>query len=316
MNQPLRIIFAGTPDFAATALTDLIESPHHIVAVYSQPDRPKGRGRKLQASPVKLIALKHDIAVEQPLNFKTDESLATLESYQADVMIVAAYGLLLPETILKAPRYGCLNIHASLLPRWRGAAPIQRAILAGDTETGITIMQMDKGLDTGAMLNKITCDISATDTASSLHDKLALLGGPLILESLDTLQNKALNPEKQDDALSNYASKLNKSEAVIDWSNTADDIVLQIRAFNNWPVAQSKIDDQVIRIWHAQKVLTESTTASPGTIIAVDKKGIVVACGDGAISILKLQRVGSKPMATADFLNGQAKLVALGNCFS
>ncbi len=316
MNQPLRIIFAGTPDFAATALTDLLASSHQIVAVYSQPDRPKGRGRKRQASPVKLIALEHEIAVEQPLNFKTEESLATLESYHADVMIVAAYGLLLPESILNAPRYGCLNIHASLLPRWRGAAPIQRAILAGDTETGITIMQMDKGLDTGAMLNKITCDISADDTASSLHDKLALLGGPLILKSLKTLQNKALTPEKQNNALSNYATKLNKAEALIDWSKTADAILLQIRAFNSWPVAQSTIQENVIRIWQAQKDLSESASTPPGTIIAVDKKGITVACGEGAISILKLQRVGSKPMTTADFLNGQAKLVTVGNSFS
>jgi len=320
MSTPLRIIFAGTPDFAAIALADLIKSPHQIVAVYSQPDRPKGRGRKLQASPVKLVALEHDIPVEQPLNFKEPESVATLKSYQADVMIVAAYGLLLPESVLNSPTHGCLNIHASLLPRWRGAAPIHRAILAGDTETGITIMQMDKGLDTGAMLNKITCKITSTDTSSSLHDKLALLGGPLILDSLKTLQNKALKPESQNDSLSNYASKLNKSEAQINWSNTADEILLQIRAFNSWPVAQSNIEEQVIRIWQAQKVKLDSLNSTPklnpGTIISVDKKEIVVACGENAISILKLQRVGSKPMATADFLNGQAKLVAAGNCFS
>jgi len=320
MTTSLRIIFAGTPDFAATALADLIKSQHDIIAVYSQPDRPKGRGRKLQASPVKTLALEHDIPVEQPDNFKSSESLTTLTNYNADLMIVAAYGLLLPEAVLSTPRYGCLNIHASLLPAWRGAAPIQRAILAGDTQTGITIMQMDKGLDTGDMLEKISCDINNDDTASSLHDKLAVLSGPLILKTLETLQDKALQPEKQNDNLTSYAKKLSKSEATIDWSQSAAEIVLQIRAFNNWPVAQTTIDDQVIRIWQADIIESDSKSGSsnnkPGTIISVDKKTIIVACGSDSLAIKKLQRVGSKPMATSDFLNGQAKLVAVGNIFS
>ncbi|MFV2060918.1 MAG: methionyl-tRNA formyltransferase [Gammaproteobacteria bacterium] len=316
MTSPLRIIFAGTPEFAAVALADLIKSQHDVVAVYSQPDRPKGRGRKLQASPVKLLALENTIAVEQPLDFKTENSINTLASYKADVMIVAAYGLLLPEIVLNTPRYGCLNIHASLLPAWRGAAPIQRAILAGDTQTGITIMQMDKGLDTGDMLNKITCDISPTDTASSLHDKLALLGGPLLLETLTNLQTNNLHPEKQNNDNTLYASKLSKAEAKIDWSKTADEILLQIRAFNSWPVAQATINDQVIRIWQAKKSDVTAENEKPGTIVAVDKNGIVVACGENAISISNLQRVGSKAMTTSDFLNGHAKLVAVGQCFS
>ncbi|VAX00001.1 Methionyl-tRNA formyltransferase [hydrothermal vent metagenome] len=315
MTSPLKIIFAGTPDFAAIALVDVIKSPHEIVAVYSQPDRPKGRGRKLQASPVKTLALEHSIPVEQPLNFKASDTVDTLANYNADVMIVAAYGLLLPENVLSTPQYGCLNIHASLLPAWRGAAPIQHAILAGDTQTGITIMQMDKGLDTGDMLNKITCDIANDDTASSLHDKLALLGGPLMLDTLETLQNKTLKPEKQNDQLSTYAAKLSKSQAQIDWSQSADAILLQIRALNSWPVAQSSIQNNVIRIWQAQKTTHASSNHKPGTIIAVDKKTIVVACVDGAIAIKNLQRVGSKAMSTTDFLNGHAKLVALGNIF-
>lgn len=316
MQSPLKIIFAGTPDFAAIALADLIRSPHEIIAVYSQPDRPKGRGRKRQASPVKLMAQQHNIAIEQPDNFKSTESLDKFIEYQADVMIVAAYGLLLPGSILNTPRYGCLNIHASLLPAWRGAAPIQRAILAGDKQTGITIMQMDVGLDTGDILNKISCDIQADDTASSLHDKLALLGGPLTLETLKMLQNNALKPLRQSDELTSYASKLTKSEAKIDWSNTADAILLQIRAFNSWPVAHANINDQVIRIWQAKKVDIDSSNEKPGTILTSNKKELVIACGKDAIAIINLQRVGSKAMATSEFLNGQAALVAVGNSFS
>ncbi len=312
----LKIIFAGTPDFAAIALADLIKSQHEIVAVYSQPDRPKGRGRKLQASPVKLLALEHDIPVEQPLNFKSAESIETLANYNADIMIVAAYGLLLPEIVLTTPQYGCLNIHASLLPAWRGAAPIQRAILAGDKQTGITIMQMDIGLDTGDMLNKITCDISETDNASNLHDKLAILGGPLLLETVSALQNNKLKSEKQNAALTSYATKLSKAEAKINWSEPADTILLQIRAFNSWPVAQTNINDHVIRIWQAEKHEFNSDKTKPGTIVAVNKKNIVVACGKDAISILNLQKVGSKAMATSNFLNGHADLVAVGNCFT
>jgi methionyl-tRNA formyltransferase len=316
MTTPLRIIFAGTPDFAAVALADLLKSQHEVVAVYSQPDRPKGRGRKLQASPVKLLAMQHAIPVEQPLNFKSDNSIKTLTDYNADIMVVAAYGLLLPDVILKTPRYGCVNIHASLLPAWRGAAPIQRAILAGDKQTGITIMQMDVGLDTGTMLNKVTCDITTSDTASSLHDKLAILGGPLLLETLTAIQNNTLNPEKQNEALTSYASKLSKAEAKIDWTKSADTILLQIRAYNSWPVAQATINDQVIRIWRALKSEFDTANKKTGTIVSVSKKEIIVACGEGAISIINLQRVGSKAMATADFLNGHAELVAVGTIFS
>jgi methionyl-tRNA formyltransferase len=301
-RPPLRLIFAGTPDFAAEALHALIRSPHEIVAVYTQPDRPAGRGRKLTPSPVKQLALQHQLTVLQPVSLKTPEAAAQLRTLDADVMVVAAYGLLLPPEVLGIPHYGCLNIHASLLPRWRGAAPIQRAILAGDSETGITIMQMDKGLDTGAMLLKLTCPITGKDTAASLHDRLATLGAEAIITALDQLPTLTATP--QDDRQATYAAKLTKQEAVIDWHRPAEELDRLIRAFNPWPVAQTSVNGQTLRIWSAQP-LAGKANVSPGTVIGRDKQGIDIACGEGVLRLTRLQPAGSKPMDVAAFLNGR-----------
>jgi methionyl-tRNA formyltransferase len=301
-HPPLRLIFAGTPDFAAKALHALIRSPHEIVAVYTQPDRPAGRGRKLTPSPVKQLALQHQLTVLQPASLKTAEATEQLRALDADVMVVAAYGLLLPPKVLEMPRYGCLNIHASLLPRWRGAAPIQRAILAGDKETGITIMQMDQGLDTGAMLLKLTCPITRQDTAASLHDRLASLGAEAIITALDQLPT--LIPTPQDDREATYAAKLTKQEAIIDWHLPAEDLDRLIRAFNPWPVAQTSVNGQTLRIWSAQP-LADKANVPPGTVIGRDKQGIDIACGEGVLHLTRLQPAGSKPMDVAAFLNGR-----------
>ncbi len=305
MSNPLKIIYAGTPEFAATALAALLETEHEVCAVYTQPDRPAGRGRKLKASPVKELALEHDIEVRQPESLKEAEAQQALAALEADVMIVAAYGLLLPKEVLEAPRLGCLNIHASLLPRWRGAAPIQRAILEGDSETGVTIMQMDVGLDTGDMLYKLATPITAEDNAQRLHDRLAELGAQAIVEALAALQAGELTPEPQDDALANYASKLNKAEAAIDWQQSAAQIARQVAAFNPWPVAQTSLDDKVVRIWEAEAV-DGGGTAAPGSVVAEDKQGIDVACGEGALRLKRLQLPGGKPLTVAEFLNGRS----------
>lgn len=308
----LRLIFAGTPDFAATALAALIKSEHEVVAVYTQPDRPAGRGRKLRASPVKEVALENNIPVLQPENLKEAEAQEKLRSFNADVMIVAAYGLILPQVVLDIPRLGCLNIHASLLPRWRGAAPIQRAIAAGDKESGITIMQMNAGLDTGDILQLSPCLISDEDNGGSLHDRLAEIGANAILETLTNLTNNKITPVPQDDALATYAHKLDKQEAQINWQNSAIEIDRLIRAFNPWPVAFTLLDDKPLRIWQAQ-VLEIKTGAKPGTVIACDKKGIDISCGDGVLRILKLQPSGSKAMDVAAFMNGHAKQLPVGS---
>ena len=305
----LRIIFAGTPDFAAEALAALLNTPHKILAVYTQPDRPAGRGRKLKPSPVKQLALEHQRPVLQPATLKTEENIEVLRGFDADVMVVAAYGLLLPPEVLSLPRYGCLNIHASLLPRWRGAAPIQRAILAGDTESGITIMQMDAGLDTGAMLLKKSCPIAPQETSASLHDRLAELGAQAIVEALNQLSDLEAAP--QDESQVTYASKLSKSEALIDWHRSAEELARQVRAFNPWPVAQTIVNGQTLRIWTAHPQ-TGQTEASAGTIIRVDKQGIDVACGKGVLRITRLQPAGSKPMDVTAFLNGRPNMLTPG----
>lgn len=305
----LRIIFAGTPEFAAKALAALLNTPHEIVAVFTQPDRPAGRGRQLKPGPVKQLALEHQLPVLQPVSLKTPESMQQLKGLEADVMVVAAYGLLLPAQVLKLPRYGCLNIHASLLPRWRGAAPIQRAILAGDTQTGITIMQMDTGLDTGAMLLKKSCTITPEDTGASLHDRLAELGAEAIVEALAQLPDLKLTP--QDESQVTYAKKLSKSEAQIDWHRSAEDIARQVRAYNPWPVAQTSANGQTLRIWAAEE-LTLQEDAAAGQIIRLNKQGIDVACGKGMLRITRLQPAGSKPMDVAAFLNGRPDMLAQG----
>ncbi len=302
----MRIIFAGTPDFAAVALQALLDSPHEIVAVYTQPDRPAGRGRKLKPGPVKALAQHHDIPVCQPISLKSEEEQIILKGWQADVMVVAAYGLILPEAVLKIPRYGCLNIHASLLPRWRGAAPIQRAILAGDKETGVTIMQMDVGLDTGDMLLKESCPIQTMDTAQDLHDRLAIMGSHGLLQILDQLPD-GLHPEKQNEQQACYAQKLDKAEARLDWQQSATQLARQIQAFNPWPIAQTKLGDKIIRIWQAE-VLDDQSDAKPGSLIKSDKTGFNVACGKGVLRITLLQLPGGKAMDSAALLNGHPNL--------
>jgi methionyl-tRNA formyltransferase len=300
----LNIIFAGTPDFAAGHLQALIDSRHNVVGVYSQPDRPAGRGKKLQPSAVKKLALEHNIPVYQPLNFKQESSVEELEALNADIMIVVAYGLLLPLAVLEAPKMGCLNVHASILPRWRGAAPIQRAIQAGDAETGITIMQMDVGLDTGNMLSKTVIEIEAGETGGSLHDRLLEKGPTALLQTLTLLQAGETLAEKQDDNLANYAHKLSKEEALIDWSLPAKDIELSIRAFNPFPCAYTLLGDQRIKVWHAI-ALEEPTMLLPGTIIRVSHDGVDVATGAGLIRLVNIQLIGKKAMMIRDFLNGQ-----------
>jgi methionyl-tRNA formyltransferase len=300
----LNIVFAGTPDFAAGHLQALIDSRHNVVGVYSQPDRPAGRGKKLHPSAVKKLALEHDIPVYQPLNFKQPNSVAELAALNADIMIVVAYGLLLPLAVLEAPKMGCLNVHASILPRWRGAAPIQRAIQADDAETGITIMQMDVGLDTGDMLSKTVIEINANETGGSLHDRLLEKGPAALLQTLTLLQAGEALAEKQDDKHANYAHKLSKEEALIDWSLPAKDIELSIRAFNPFPCAYTLLGDQRIKVWQAI-ALEEPTMLLPGTIIRVSNDGVDVATGAGVIRLINIQLIGKKAMMIRDFLNGQ-----------
>lgn len=324
-SHSLRVIFAGTPDFAASALDALIKNKKNtgndieVIAVYTQPDRPAGRGRQLKASPVKELALEHSIEVHQPLNFKQQDDLDTLKQLKPDLMIVAAYGIILPESVLNTPSLGCINIHASLLPRWRGAAPIQRAIISGDTQTGITIMQMDKGLDTGDMILKTTCDIDANDTGSSLHDKLAELGASTMLEALKLIQQEEITTTKQDDTQACYAHKLNKEEALIDWQQSAEQISQQVRAFNSWPVAQTHFDKKIIRIWQANisdgSSLSNSNNIA-GEILNVNKEGIIVGCGKGYIVIIELQLSGAKRMLVKDLLNGRPDFFKVGQSFS
>lgn len=313
MTQPLRIVFAGTPEFAAASLQALLNhGGHEVIAVYSQPDRPAGRGRELKAGPVKALAQRHQIPVFQPLNFKSPEAVAELAALAPDLMIVAAYGLILPAAVLSIPRLGCLNVHASLLPRWRGAAPIHRAILAGDTETGITIMQMDAGLDTGAMRYKTTCAIADTDTGASLHDTLASQGGDALIAALQLLQAGQLPSTPQDAAHSTYAAKLSKDEASLNWQQPAAQLCRAIRAYNAWPVAQTTLAGVVLRVWQARVIACDTPHTAPagtlaaGTIVSASRDGLRVVCGDGHLLQLEiLQLPGGKALPVAELLNAR-----------
>jgi len=310
----LRVIFAGTPDFAAQHLQALLNSQHQVVAVYSQPDRPAGRGRKLTASPVKELALEHSINVEQPLSLKESDAQTTLANYKADIMVVVAYGLLLPQVALDIPRLGCINVHGSLLPRWRGAAPIQRAILAGDQTSGVTVMQMEAGLDTGPMLLKADINITDTDTSASLYESLATLGCKSLVDALDQLQNKGLTAEIQDDAHANYAAKLVKAEGAIDWHQTAAQISRQVRGLNPWPVAYSDWQDNRLRIWLAHAIDTPCDQPA-GTLLALDKSGLEVACGTGRLKITQMQWPGGKALNNNELMNLKQKMT-LGQTFT
>ncbi len=300
MSRQLRIVFAGTPDFSVPPLRALLVSGHAVVAAYTQPDRPAGRGRKVSASPVKQVALEHGIPVLQPVNFKAQADVEALEAVQADLMVVVAYGLLLPQRVLDAPRLGCVNIHASLLPRWRGAAPIQRAILAGDAETGITMMQMEAGLDTGPMLHVHRLPIAPDETGGSLHDRLSVLGAEALLEVLPRIADGTATPQRQDDALATYAKKLLKDEARIDWTRPAVDIERQIRAFNPWPVAETLYAGEPLRIWRARALVG---SGGPGAVVGSGREGIDVGTGEGVLRILSLQLPGKRPTDARDFLN-------------
>lgn len=314
-SSPLRVIFAGTPDFAASSLAALLNSQHEVIAVYTQPDRPAGRGRKLAASPVKKLAVEHDIPVYQPLDLKSPDEQQQLKSLNADLMVVVAYGIILPAVVLNTPKLGCINVHASLLPRWRGAAPIQRAVLAGDNSSGVTIMQMDEGLDTGDMLLKKSCPIESNDTGSSLHDRLAELGAQGLNEALINLPALQQQATPQDEEHANYAHKLDKAQAKIDWQQSAQSIERLVRAFNSWPVAYSELEDTRIRIWQA-KALDQKHSVEPGTIISSSPEGVVVGCGSGELVLQNVQLPGAKALPVSAVLNAKQDLFSKGKRFS
>lgn len=313
MSDSLRIIFAGTPDFAARHLDALLSSQHQIVGVFTQPDRPAGRGNKLTPSPVKVLAEQHSLPVFQPVSLRPEDNQKLVSDLNADVMVVVAYGLILPKAVLDMPRLGCINVHGSLLPRWRGAAPIQRALWAGDAETGVTIMQMDVGLDTGDMLHKVSCPITAQDTSATLYDKLAEMGPQGLLATLAELANGTATPEKQDEALVTYAEKLSKEEARLNWTLSAAQLERCVRAFNPWPVSFFMIDGQPVKVWQSQAIAAEQNQA-PGTIISADKHGIAVATAEGALLMTQLQPSGKKSMFAQDLLNSRREWFIPGNC--
>ncbi len=303
----MKVIFAGTPEFAAQALKSIAEAGHEIALVLSQPDRPAGRGMSLQASPVKKLAQELGCEVFQPLTLKDPEAQAKVAAVGADVMVVAAYGLILPQAVLDMPKYGCINIHASLLPRWRGAAPIQRAIEAGDAESGVCIMQMEAGLDTGPVLARVSTPISLQDTAATLHDRLAELGASSVV---DVLSRLPLPADAQPEEGVTYAAKIDKAEAVIDWQRPAEALHRHIRAFNPFPGAQSQLKGTGVKVWQASVVPLNGV---PGTVLSTDKQGIVVACGQGALCITELQKAGGKRLPVVQFLAGNA--LVPGDCF-
>ncbi len=322
MSSALNIIFAGTPDFAAKHLEALIDSDHNIVAVYCPPDKPAGRGKKITACATKTLALKHNLTIEQPINFKNTEDQLRLAQYNADVMVVVAYGLLLPEVILNTPRLGCINVHGSLLPKWRGAAPIQRALEAGDSETGVTIMQMDKGLDTGDMILKAHCPITPTDTSATLYEKLAELGPKALLTTLSKMAQGSYPREPQDSTLATYAHKLDKSEAELNWQLTATALDRKIRAYIPWPIAQFTFTEnngtkQRIRIWQATVITKKNAhPIKAGTIVDVTKKAIIVATGEDYLALEVLQLPGKKSLAVSDILNARASWFNVGQAIT
>jgi methionyl-tRNA formyltransferase len=300
----LRVIFAGTPVFAAAHLRALIDSDHALCAVLTQPDRRSGRGKKVQPSPVKALAVEAGIEVLQPTSLRDDDIQQTLRAFNADVMVVVAYGLILPQAVLDIPRFGCLNVHASLLPRWRGAAPIQRAIEHGDAQTGVTIMQMEAGLDTGPMLSTHTLPIDDEMTGGDLHDRLAAMGPPALLDVLDDLPTALAQAIKQNDAAANYAHKIDKAELVLDWRQSAQTLARKIRAFAPAPACYSTLEGDRIKI-HSARAQKGEVSAAPGTLIAVDRSGLLVACGEGALRITRAQIPGGKPLGVVELLNGQ-----------
>lgn len=308
----MRIVFAGTPEFAAQHLQALLDAGREVIAVYTQPDRPAGRGQKLMPSPVKQLALQHDIPVHQPQTLRDPAAQAELASLQADLMVVVAYGLILPQAVLDMPRLGCINSHASLLPRWRGAAPIQRAIEAGDAESGVTVMQMEAGLDTGPMLLKVHTPIAPDDTGGSLHDRLAALGSNAVVEAVAALEAGTLAGEIQDDSLATYAHKLNKDEARIDWTRPAVELERRVRAFHPWPICQSTLDGAAVK-FHAAEPGTGHGV--PGQIIDADKNGLDVACGEGSLRLTRVQLAGGKPLAFSDLFNSRREQFATGKAF-
>ena len=298
----MRIIFAGTPEFAVPALKMLIASDHEICAVYSQPDRPSGRGQKLKPGPAKELALSAGIAVFQPETLKSQQELQRMCEFDADLLVVVAYGMILSQEILDIPRLGCINIHGSLLPRWRGAAPIQRALMAGDQETGITIMEMVLKLDAGDMLHKEKCLIGENDTASQLHDRMAELGAQALAKTLPLIEVGTVVAEQQDETLVTYAEKLVKTEAQLNWSCSAEEISRKVRGLNSWPVAQTVLNGKILRIWLAEPLVSDSNL-SPGEVLDSGGKTFDVATGDGILRLLEVQLPGGKRMSAKDFLN-------------
>lgn len=310
----MNIIFAGTPAFALPCLQALAQTNHLIQAVYTQADKPAGRGRQLQASPVKVWAEAQGIAVHQPLNFKAADTVDELSAFNPDLMIVIAYGLILPQAVLNIPRFGCINVHASLLPRFRGASPIQQAILHGDLETGVTIMQMDKGMDTGMMLSRAPCPIEATDTAGRLHDKLAALSVAPLLSTLIQFEHQHITPEPQPTVGVTYAPKILKEDAKISWLQSAIEIERRVRAFNPWPIAYTEINHQSLRI-HQARVLAQSCNKAPGTILSIDKTGLAVATQHHILLIERIQFPGGKVIAVKDWLNSGKQDLQLNMIF-
>lgn len=310
--KPLRIVFAGTPDFAARHLRALLDSPYEVIAVYTQPDRPAGRGKKLTASAVKQLAQEHQLDIYQPQSLRDEQAQQQLRQLDADLMVVVAYGVILPKVVLETPKYGCINVHGSLLPRWRGAAPIQRAIWAGDPQTGVTIMQMDEGLDTGDMLYQASLDIETSETSTSLYEKLAQIGPQALLEALGKLAAAELIPQPQDDSQSSYAKKLSKAEAQINWQDSAIHIERCTRAFNPWPMSYFHHHNVDIKVHKASVVPLEEDVA-PGTIVAADKNGIVVATQEQALRLEVLQLPGKKALGVIDLLNARKDWFTVGS---